>query len=61
MSEREREQTTIRLPKDLKEQVQKEADIRGDSFNETIIRLVRLGMEFQSDRYSAHSLLSPAS
>jgi hypothetical protein len=31
----EREQTTIRLPAGLKEQLQREADRRGDSFNET--------------------------
>ncbi len=52
-----REQTTIRLPTELKEQLQREADRRGDSFNETVIRLIRLGLESQSDRCSAHSLL----
>ena len=29
----QREQTTIRLPAELKEQLQREADKRGDSFN----------------------------
>lgn len=53
----EREQMTIRLPVGLKERIQQEADRRGDSFNETVIRLVRLGLESQSNRCSAHSLL----
>lgn len=43
----EREQTTIRLPAELKEQLQQEADRRGDSFNETVIRIIRKGMEHQ--------------
>ncbi len=29
----EKEQTTIRLPAELKEKIQKEADRRGESFN----------------------------
>ena len=41
----EREQTTIRLPAELKEKIQREADRRGDSFNETIIRLLRKGLQ----------------
>ena len=45
----EREQTTIRLPVELKEQLQREADRRGDSFNETVIRLIRLGQKLQSN------------
>ena len=40
-----REQTTIRLPAELKEQLQQEADRRGDSFNETVIRLLRVGLQ----------------
>lgn len=32
-----REQTTIRLPTDLKEQIQREADRRGQSFNGMIL------------------------
>lgn len=43
-----REQTTIRLPLELKEQLQQEADRRGDSFNETLIRLIRFALESQS-------------
>lgn len=39
MMQTNREQTTIRLPAGLKEQLQREADRRGDSFNETVIRL----------------------
>ncbi len=41
----EREQTTIRLPVELKEQLQQEADRRGDSLNETIIRFLRFGLQ----------------
>lgn len=52
-----REQTTIRLPAELRERLQREADRRGDSFNETVIRLIRLGLEFQSGHCSARSLL----
>lgn len=44
MREVEREQITLRLPADLKEQIQQEAERRGDSLNETIIRLIRAGM-----------------
>lgn len=40
-----REQTTIRLHADLKEQIQREADKRGDSFNETVIRLLRKALK----------------
>lgn len=36
----EREQITIRLPKELKEQLQREADKRGNSFNEVVVRLL---------------------
>lgn len=43
----EREQTTIRLPADLKEEIQKEADKQGQSFNTEVIILLRkaLGLE----------------
>ena len=52
---KEREQTTIRLPAELKELLQKQADMRGDSFNGTVIRLIRLGLEVQSDRCPART------
>lgn len=55
----EREQTTIRLPAELKEQLQREADRRGDSFNETVIRFIRLGMESQLHHCLAHTLKQP--
>ena len=42
-----RKQTTIRLPAALKQQLQQEADKRGDSFNGTVIRLIRQGLKFQ--------------
>lgn len=41
----ERVQITIRLPAELKEKLQQEADHRGDSFNETVIRLLRKALE----------------
>lgn len=44
----EREQTTVRLPAELKKQLQQEADRRGDSFNETLIRFLRFALESQS-------------
>ena len=40
----EREQTTIRLPRDLKNQVQKQADEKGYSFNGMLISLIRKGL-----------------
>lgn len=54
-SKMERAQTTIRLPTELKEQLQKEADRRGDSFNETVIRLLLRGLESQSSRADPHT------
>ncbi len=36
----EREQTTIRLPKELKEQIQRAADEEGISFNSFILKLL---------------------
>ena len=42
-----KEQTTIRLPVDLKERLQQEADKRGDSFNSTVIRFILQGMKCQ--------------
>lgn len=53
----EREQTTIRLPIELKEQLQREADRRGDSFNETVIRIIHLGLESQSGHCSVQNPL----
>lgn len=44
----EREQTTIRLPAELKEKLQQEADRLGISFNEMVIKFIHVGME----RYS---------
>jgi len=40
-----REQTTIRLPTDLKEQIQREADIRGQSFNGMICYMLFEALE----------------
>lgn len=36
----EREQTTIRLPKELKEELQREADSKGVSFNDYLMWLI---------------------
>lgn len=41
----EREQTTIRLPAELKEQLQQKADRLGVSFNEIVIKLLNVGLE----------------
>ncbi len=41
----EREQTTIRLPAGLKEQLQREADRRGISFNALVIILLQKSLE----------------
>lgn len=43
----ERTQITIRLTAELKEELQREADVRGDSFNETVVRIIRLGLQSQ--------------
>lgn len=41
----EREQTTIRLPADLKDQIQRKADAEGQSFNTEVIILLRKALE----------------
>lgn len=40
-----KEQTTIRLPAELKERLQQEADKIGVSFNEITIKLIREGIK----------------
>ena len=45
MSIREREQTTVRLPVDLKEEIQRQADEIGISFNAMLIILARRGLQ----------------
>ena len=40
----EREQTTIRIPIELKKQIQQQADKEGQSFNSEIIILLRKGL-----------------
>lgn len=42
-----REQTTIRLPAELKEQIQKEADEMGVSFNAMVLMLIYKGLQHQ--------------
>ena len=48
MKERERkisrEQVTIRLPEELKEQIQREADRKGISLNAEVLILIQKGM-----------------
>lgn len=43
----EREQTTIRLPTGLKEQLQQEADRRGISFNALVVILLQKSLEVE--------------
>lgn len=43
----EREQTTIRLPAELKEKLQQEAERLGISFNGYVISLLRAGLELR--------------
>ena len=51
----EREQLTVRLPVQLVERLRREADERGDSLNETVIRLIRKGLEARSSRSPVHT------
>lgn len=41
----EREQTTIRLPVDLKERVQQQAESMGHSFNSAVLYLIDKGLQ----------------
>ena len=45
-----REQTTLRLPVELMDKLRRQAQERGDSFNETVVRYLRLGLEYESHR-----------
>ena len=45
-----REQTTIRLPADLKERLQQEAHRRGDSFNGFVVRSLFRAVEATSNK-----------
>lgn len=49
MAERkeEREQITIRLPKDMKEEIQRLADEEGQSFNAKLIILLRQALKWE--------------
>lgn len=46
-SRREKTQTTIRLPTELKEALQKEADKKGISLNAYILLLIDIGRQYQ--------------
>ena len=50
----EREQTTIRLPAELKEQLAREAQRRGYSLNEMFIVCLEKGLEVVSGRVPVH-------
>ena len=50
-----REQITLRLPCKLLEALRQQAQKRGDSLNETIIRYLMLGREAESRRFPPHS------
>ena len=43
----EREQITIRLPAGMKQEIQRQADEEGQSFNTKIILLLRKGLEVE--------------
>jgi len=43
----EREQTTIRLPENIKKEIQRRADKEGQSFNAEIIILLRRALEWE--------------
>lgn len=45
-----REQVTLRLPEELLDALRRQAQERGDSLNETIIRFVRMGLEAELNR-----------
>lgn len=49
-----RTQTTIRLPSELKEQLQKQADEMGYSFNGMVIEAIQTGLEVESRRALSH-------
>lgn len=44
-----REQTTIRLPEELKELLQREADLRGLSFNAYVLLLIDKGLQAERE------------
>lgn len=43
----EREQTTIRLPADLKDRIQREADRRGITFNQMVMIIISQYLDHQ--------------
>jgi predicted HicB family RNase H-like nuclease len=47
MGKSEREQTTIRLPAELKEKLQQEAMVKGLSLNSYILLLIDTGRSYQ--------------
>ena len=57
----QREQTTLRLPRTLMDQLREQAQERGDSVNETIIRYLRLGLEEELRRFGPRSEKRPPS
>ena len=51
----EREQTTIRLPRELLEQLRREAQVKGYSFNGYVHALILKGQAVESSRSPFHS------
>ncbi len=49
-----RQQITIRLPDELREQVQKKADDEGQSFNAELIILLLKGLEVEWNHIEIH-------
>lgn len=43
----EREQTTIRLPTELKQEIQKQADSMGQSFNTLVLLILEKWLNYQ--------------
>lgn len=51
----DRERITVRLTRELSETLKRRAQKRGDSLNETIVTLLRLGLEVESNRAPART------
>ncbi|GEM_PF-2111175 len=53
----EREQTTIRLPVELKQEIQKEAERKGISFNAEMVIMIQKGQEAELGHVPFHNYL----
>lgn len=52
-----REQTTIRLPVELKQEIQKEAERKGISFNAEMVIMIQKGQEAELGHVPFHNYL----